>query len=236
MGFLDALLGRRKVAGPAKSDRLFAMSTAYVTLDTSHDVHSRGVAAIVFQPLATADFTQIVKDMEDVVRSTGQETGTTIDTSHDVHSRGVAAIVFQQIASADFKQILEDSSALVQSAATDTGTKLEQSDDDFGYRWMIFRDDDFEDLVTAVNTVASELQAGGYGDRVLAAVFAWEDNGQPVDFIYNFKRGKFYPFAPKPGKTRDNEYELRLKAQIENDLPIEPELDRWFPLWDAPLG
>jgi hypothetical protein len=100
---------------------------------------------------------------------------------------------------------------------------------------MIFRDDDFEDLVTAVNTVASELQAGGYGDRVLAAVFGWSDNNQPVDFIYNFKRARFYPFAPKPGKQRDNEYELRLKAQIENDLPIEPELDRWFPLWDAPI-
>ena len=31
MGFLDALTGRRKLAAPAK-DRLFAMSTAYVTL------------------------------------------------------------------------------------------------------------------------------------------------------------------------------------------------------------
>jgi hypothetical protein len=102
---------------------------------------------------------------------------------------------------------------------------------------MMFRDDDFEDLVTAVNTVASELQAGGYGDRVLAAVFAWQDSdGKPVDFIYNFKRGRFYPFVPRADKQRDNEYELRLKAQIENDLPIEPELERWFPLWDAPIN
>ena len=159
----------------------------------------------------------------------------TLEVSLGMKSRGVAAIVFQQIPNADFKQILDDSSALIASASADTGTKLETDDDDYGYRWMIFRDDDFEDLVTAVNTVASELQAGGYGDRVLAAVFAWEDDGQPVDFIYNFKRARFYPFAPKPGKQRDNEYELRLKAQIENDLPIEPELDRWFPLWDAPI-
>jgi len=189
VGFLDSILGGRKKLATANADRLFAMATAQVTLEISLGMKSRGVAAIVFQ----------------------------------------------QIASADFKQILDDSSALIASAASDTGTKLEQDDDDYGYRWMVFRDDDFEDLVTAVNTVASELQAGGYGDRVLAAVFAWEDNKQPVDFIYNFKRGRFYPFAPKPGKQRDNEYELRLKAQIENDLPIEPELDRWFPLWDAPI-
>lgn len=160
----------------------------------------------------------------------------TLEMSLNMKSRGTAAIVFQQIASADFKQILTDSEALITSAAGDTGTTISQSDDDYGYRWMVFKDDDFDDLVTSVNTVASELQGGGYGDRVLAAVFAWQDaDGQPVDFIYNFKRARFYPFAPKPGKQRETEYELRLKAQIENDLPIEPELDRWFPLWDAPL-
>jgi hypothetical protein len=191
VGIFDAILGGRKKLDTANADRLFAMSTAQVTLVTSLGMKSRGTAAIVFQ----------------------------------------------QIASADFKQILTDSEALVQSAASDTGTTLQQDDDEYGYRWMIFHDDDFDDLVTSVNTVASELQAGGYGDRVLAAVFAWQDDaGQAVDFIYNFKRGRFYPFVPKPGKGRDNEYELRLKAQIENDLPIEPELDRWFPLWDAPLS
>ena len=191
MGIFDAILGGRKKLDTANADRLFAMSTAQVTLVTSLGMKSRGTAAIVFQ----------------------------------------------QIASADFKQILTDSEELVKSAATDTGTKLSQSDDDYGYRWMVFQDDDFEDLVTAVNTVASELQAGGYGDRVLAAVFAWnDDQGKPVDFIYNFKRARFYPFVPKGDKQRDNEYELRLKAQLENDLPFEPELERWFPLWDAPLG
>jgi len=191
VGFLDALLGRRKAAPPAARDRLFAMSTAYVTLETSHDVRSRGVAAIVFQPLATADFTQIVKDMEDVVRSTGEETGTTVETS----------------------------------------------DDAFGYRWMIVRDPDVEDLVVAINAVYEALELGGYGDRVLAAVFAFEDGqGRPVYFIYNVKRGTWYPFAPAPGEQqRSVERELQLKAQIDGELPIEPELERWFPLWGVPI-
>jgi hypothetical protein len=190
VGFLDSILGGRKKLANANADRLFAMATAQVTLEISLNMKSRGVAAIVFQ----------------------------------------------QIASADFKQILDDSSELIKSAAGDTGTQLETADDEFGYRWMIFRDADFEDLVTAVNTVATELQAGGYGDRVLAAVFAWQDSdNQKVDFIYNFKRGRFYPFVPKGDKQRDNEHEMRLKAQLEHDLPFEPELERWFPLWDAPI-
>jgi hypothetical protein len=191
MGFLDALLGRRKVAGPAKRDRLFAISTAYVTLETSFGVKGRGVAALVFQPLPTGDFAQIVSEMEEVVRSTGAETGTEIDTKAD----------------------------------------------DFGYRWMILRDPDVEDLVVGVNAIAEALQVGGYGDRLLAAVFVFEDDQRkPVYFIYNYKRGYWYPFVPAPGEQqRSVERELQVKAQIGGELPIEPELERWFPLWGVPI-
>jgi hypothetical protein len=54
VGFLDALLGRSKVKRPAP-DRLFALTTAYVDLETQQGVRTRGRAAIVFQPLATSD-------------------------------------------------------------------------------------------------------------------------------------------------------------------------------------
>ena len=190
MGIFDAILGGRKKLETANSDRLFAMSTAQVTLETSLDIKSRGTAGICFQQIASADFSQMVKDASD----------------------------------------------LLASATKDTGTTLEQSTDDFGYSWIVFKDPDADDLVTAVNTVASELQAGGYGDRVLAAVFGWQDAaGKQIDFIYNFKRGRFYPFVPRGNKERDTEYELRLKAQLETDMPFEPELERWFPLWDAPV-
>ena len=49
----------------------------------------------------------------------------------------------------------------------------------------------------SLNTVSTELQGGGYGDRLLAAVFAFEEEGRPLYFIYNFKRGTYYPFVPK---------------------------------------
>ena len=190
MGILDALLGRRKVKGPAP-DRLFAITTAYVDLDAQQGINTRGKAAIVFQPLGTADFEGIVAEMEELVKSTGDETGTTID----------------------------------------------RQDDKFGYRWMILNDPDYEDLVVGVNAVSTELQGGGYGDRLLAAVFAFRDEkGAPVYWIYNYKRGAFYPFVPAGGEQqRDSERELRLQAQIGADLPVETELERWFPLWDIPI-
>ena len=48
-------------------------------------------------------------------------------------------------------------------------------DDEHGYRWMVIGDPDFEDLVVGVNAVSNEIQGGGYGDRILAAVFAFRD-------------------------------------------------------------
>ena len=45
----------------------------------------------------------------------------------------------------------------------------------------------------------------------------------------------FYPFAPLGGERRDNELELRVKATLGGDLPVEPELARWFALWGLPL-
>src|ERR1700712_4180436 len=82
MGFLDALLGKRKVAKIAP-DRLFAITTASITLETGQGIPHAGAAAVVFQPLATGDFAQIAKDVEELVRSTGAETGTTVETSSD---------------------------------------------------------------------------------------------------------------------------------------------------------
>ncbi|MFL5820794.1 MAG: PspA-associated protein PspAB [Solirubrobacteraceae bacterium] len=190
MGLLDVLRGKRELKRPAP-DRLFALSTAYVTLETELGITTRGVAGIVFQPLDTSDFRSIVSDMEEVVRAT----------------------------------------------SSDAATKLETSDDSFGYRWMILRDPDFEDLVVGINAVSSALEAGGYGERVLCAVFPFEgSDGAPRYWIYNYKRGAFYPFVPSGAdKQRDTERELRLKAQIGVELPVEPELERWFPLWDIPI-
>ncbi len=205
MGFLDVVLGKRKLAGPAP-DRLFAVSTAYVKFETELGISSRGTAAIVFQPLSSADFQSIVKETEQVVRATGADSGVTVETS----------------------------------------------DDSYGFRWLVLRGKEFDDLVVGINAVSGSLEAGGYGDRVLCAVFAFEDEQKrPLYWIYNYKRGMFYPFVPAPGPgttggadradaasaggLRDNERELVLKAQVGSELPVEPELERWFPLWGIPI-
>jgi len=202
VGFLDSILGGQKKLKGVAPDRLFAMTTAYVSMEIELGMKSAGSAGIVFQPIATSDFDQILRDAEELLHGTAEEQGST----------------------------------------------LTSADDEFGYRWIVLRDPDFDDLVVSLNTLSTELQGGGYGDRLLAAVFAFEDaksndsasmpnpSRQRIYFIYNFKRGAFYPFVPKGEKQqRDNERELRLKAQLGDEIPFEEDTSRWFPLWEIPL-
>jgi hypothetical protein len=150
---------------------------------------------------------------------------------------GKAAMVFQPLGTADFDSIVSEMVELL--GVTDSGddTTITTSDDSFGYRWMVVTDDEFEDLVVALNTVNGALRDGGYADRVLCALFQFKDTtGKDVLWIYNIKRAAYYPFVPGNGpQTRDSEAELRLKARHEADLPVEADLARWFPLWERPF-
>ena len=207
MGLRDILTGRHEVKGPAAKDRLFAITTAYITLQADHGIEPDGRAAIVFQPLSSSDFEAAIKEMEDVVRETGSESGTQVATQ----------------------------------------------DDSYGYRWMVLSNPSgsasVEDLAVGINAVSSSIEAAGHGERLLCAVFAFKDaQKRPVYFIYNYKRGYWYPFVPKGTAAasstsgsefrageRSTERELQIKAQIAAELPIEPELERWFPLWGIPI-
>jgi len=124
----------------------------------------------------------------------------------------------------------------VRATASDSATTVENSSDSYGFSWLVLRGSDFDSLVVGINAVSSALQSGGYGDRLLCSVFAFQDGqGRALYWIYNYKRGFFYPFVPSGAQQRDNERELVLKAQAGNELPIEPELSRWFPLWGIPV-
>jgi hypothetical protein len=193
VGLRDILTGRHDVKGPAP-DRLFAISTAYVTLQSEHGIEPAGSAAIVFQALATSEFEATLREMEEVVRAAGGESGTSVSTE----------------------------------------------DDSYGYRWMTLKSPQgapsVEDLAVGINAVSGSIETAGHGERLLCAVFAFSDaQKQRIYFIYNYKRGRWYPFVPTGASERSTERELQLKAQMDGELPIEPELERWFPLWGIPI-
>ena len=189
MGLRDILFGRKRLSGPA-AERLFALTTAAVTLQTELGLKTAGVGGVCFKPLSAGEFVR---------------------------------------AESELQQLLE-------SVAAESGSRIERRDDSFGFTWIVVRDPELEDQVTTVHAVAQGLEEQGFGPQLLAAVFRFEGGKHPVYFVYGYKRGAFWPFVPTgEDQGRDNAEELELKAKLDGELPIEPDLSRWFGLFDAPL-
>jgi hypothetical protein len=165
-----------------------------------------------------------------------------LQAEHQIEPAGKAAIVFQALATSEFEATLHEMEEVVTATGSESGTTVSTKDDNYGYRWMVLQNPagtpSVEDLAVGINAVSSSIETAGHGERLLCAVFAFLDSRkQRVYFIYNYKRGYWYPFVPDPAQPqqRVTERELQIKAQMASEIPIEPELERWFPLWGIPI-
>src|SRR6202044_2797728 len=137
-------------------------------------------------------------------------------TEHQIEPAGAAAIVFQALQTSEFEGVIKEMEEVVVATGGGNDTQGHTEDDQFGYRWMVLKDGSIEDLAVGINAVSGSIETAGHGERLLCAVFAFKDAKQaPVYFIYNYKRGCWYPFVPAPGdQQRSTERELQLKAQL----------------------
>ena len=149
MGLGNILFGRKKLGGP-KRDRLFAISTAQVTLEGELGLRPAGMAGVVFKPLSAGEFMRAEQEIDELL--------------------GVAA--------------------------QSSGSKVSRRTDSLGFDWIVVRDSELEDLVTTVHLVSSELDARGFGDQLLAALFPFDGRERREYLVYGFKRGTFWPFVP----------------------------------------
>jgi hypothetical protein len=160
----------------------------------------------------------------------------TLEAAAGMKPTGQAAVCFKPASGQGFAAASEELQSLLELAVKEAGSTLRISDDRYGYRWVVLADPEMEDLVTSVHLVNSTLEQYGFGPQLLCSVFGFRDErARRFHLVYLYKRGTFYPFAPLGGERRDNELELRVKATLGGDLPIEPELARWFALWGLPL-
>ncbi|MDT9691907.1 hypothetical protein Q5762_26965 [Streptomyces sp. P9(2023)] len=150
---------------------------------------------------------------------------------------GAGSVCFASIEGGAFAQVQNDARALLDADTQRGGTPVEFSRDDYGYSWLLTRrsPDDLPGLVGDLHAVNTALQDSGFGPQLLCSLVAFHDAElRPLALIYLYKRGTFCPFAPLPGEKRDNPLELQVKAVLADDLRIERDLTRWFPLWGAP--
>ncbi|TVR75756.1 MAG: hypothetical protein EA415_03025 [Sphaerobacteraceae bacterium] len=187
--FIDSLLGRTRTE-PPKGERLFAMATAHVTLQTSLGLEPDRMAGITFRPVSSGYFEQAAEELNQLLEISTQQSSATFRTTTD----------------------------------------------NFGFDWIILDDGDFEDMVATIHVVSTTLMEHQFGDRILAAVFRFKDrNGRSVYWFYNFRQGTYYPFIPTGKQQRDNAEEMRLANLMGRELPVEKELERWYPMWEIPF-
>ncbi|HEY7198048.1 MAG TPA: hypothetical protein VH306_12750 [Gaiellaceae bacterium] len=161
----------------------------------------------------------------------------TLQTELDLRPAGVAAVCFKPLSAGEFTRAEQEIDELLGVAAQSSGSEVRRRSDSFGFQWLVIRDSEFEDLVATVNLVSTELDARGFGEQLLAAIFAFDGKDERrVYVVYGYKTGTFWPFIPTgEGQNRDNPEEIRLKNELQGELTIEPQLERWLGLFDAPL-
>ncbi len=157
----------------------------------------------------------------------------TLQTAAGFEPTGIGAVCFRQAEGSAFAATEAD---IVQLLDNDEDPDLERSTDQYGFTWLVSRQDDMSALVTDLHAINTGLEAQGFGPSLLCSMVGFKDaSGRALALVYLYKQGTFYPYAPLDGQRRDNLLEIQVRDLVKNDLPVEPELNRWMALWDAPV-
>jgi PspAB-like protein len=157
----------------------------------------------------------------------------TLESALGFRPTGLGSVSFRAAEGGAAASVTADAQALLDA---DGGPKVERSVDSYGYTWLLVRHDptDVSGLVTELHAVNSNLEATGFGSSLLCSLVSFTGEERRLGLVYLYKRGTFYPFALLDSERRDNALELQVRAALADDLTIEPDLSRWFPVWGAP--
>jgi hypothetical protein len=163
----------------------------------------------------------------------------TLEAATGFTPTGSGSVAFRAVEGKTFADITKDVRELLDMSAGKPGGGLpvEVTKDTFGYTWLVssHMSDDMQGLVTDLHAVNSTLVDNGFGPQLLCTLVAFRDaEERRMALVYLYKRGTFYPFAPQPGQRRDNSLELEVRGVLGDDLRMETDLTRWFPVWGAP--
>ncbi|HBI27089.1 MAG TPA: hypothetical protein DDY25_05115 [Peptococcaceae bacterium] len=155
-------------------------------------------------------------------------------------SFGRSGLALKPATSIYFQTAAQELRDLLTLYIEETKTKMQIEDDEYHYRWLLFDDPDFDDLVNLVHVSAQTLKENGYDTQLLAAVFRFVQQQKPDSLfylIYNYKRGNFYPYMPldKKSEQRDRYEEQRIFTMLERKLPWEKDTTLWYPIRDCPV-
>ncbi len=204
MGFWDAVIGRRRAKAP-DLDSLFLVPSAAVTLQTALGLSPTGSGSVCYRAPGGAAYAETEADILGLL------------------------------------------------AADDSAPTVQTTKDSYGFTWLVtgpavgpvvpdLPEAATSELCTDLHAVNTSLSSAGFADGLLCTVVVFADaSGRRVGLVYLYKQGTFYAFAPTPGTTagdgrgkRDNLLEISIRDALADELPMEPDLQRWLALWGAP--
>jgi hypothetical protein len=218
MGLFSSLMGRTK---PVQSnlDALFALPSASITLQSAAGMSCSGHAGVCYKPPTGQGFEQMQAEVVELLSMDG-----TGGPRQQQDSYGYHWLVLENT---DIEQLVTRIH-LVNSSLSDSGWGPQLLCSVFG----------LADLPSPVAGGNADPSGSGTGADGMPELTAGPGTVLPSTafLVYLFKRGTFYPFVPDGKEHRDMEEELKLKSLVADDLTVETDLDRWFPLWDLPVG
>ena len=156
----------------------------------------------------------------------------TLQTAAGFTPTGAGAVCYREAEGSAFAATESDIVAMLDN---DDDPDLEKSTDQFGFTWLVARQEDLDALVTDLHAINPGLEAQGFGPSLLCSVVGFRDPaGRSLALVYLYKQGTFYPFVPTGPQSRDALFERQVRDLLVDDLTIEPDIARWMPLWGAP--
>ncbi|MET8164723.1 hypothetical protein ABZT34_10760 [Streptomyces sp. NPDC005329] len=169
----------------------------------------------------------------------------TLEAAAGFTPTGQGAVCFATVEGSAFEQTHREVQALLDADTERTGPPVRLVRDDYGYSWLVSQraPDQLPLLVNDLHAVNSAMEVNGFGPQLLCSLAGFEEqrgaareaDGRRLALVYLYKRGSFYPLCTRSDQhKRDNALELQVAALLADDLRIEKDTSRWFPLWDAP--
>ncbi len=167
-----------------------------------------------------------------------------LQAEHQIAPAGSAAIVFQALSSSEFESTLKDMEEVVTATGGDSGTTVSSEDDSYGYRWMILRSPAGRAQRRRPRRrhqrgIRARSRPPASASGCCAPCSRFTDATETAHLLHlQLQARLLVPVRSRPPAQREQrstERELQLKAQIGSEMPLEPELERWFPLWGIPI-
>ncbi|HZA43158.1 MAG TPA: hypothetical protein VE504_05290 [Nitrososphaeraceae archaeon] len=171
----------------------------------------------------------------------------TLEIKLGLTSTNRCGICIKNVNGTYFSDTVSEVQEFLKISSNEFQTEYVVVNDKYGYLWIMLKGMSVEDILVASNGIADVIIDRGFKDQMLAAAFEFRkvvtpssnlDRTQlePQFLIFNYKRGKFYPFVPLGAQEkRRNDYELTLMSIISKEVPWEADMNVWYPMWEMPF-